>query len=90
MFDSRRRTKIKNNKIQHRRMELAFFSYVLQYRPRQQNVGPDTFTRAVFATNSDSLSSLQDLHEKLCHPAITQMLHFVRTKNLLFSTTDVK
>ena len=57
---------------------------------RQQNVGFDTLTRAVCATNSDSLSRLQDLHEKLCHPGITRMLHFVRTKNLPFSTTDVK
>ena len=48
------------------------------------------FTRVVCATNSDSLSSLQDLHEKLCYPGITKMLHFVRSQNLLLSTTDVK
>ena len=90
MFDSRRRTKIKNDKVQQWRIELASFSYVKQYRPGQQNLGPDTLTRAVCAMNSDSLSSLQDLHEKLCHPGITRMLHFVRTKNLPFSTTDVK
>ena len=71
MFDNRRRTKIKDDKVQQRRMKLASFSYVIQYRPGQQNVGPDTFTRAVCATNSDSLSSLQNLHEKLCHPGIT-------------------
>ena len=46
MFDSRRRTKIKNDKVQQWRMELASFSYVIQYRPGQQNVGPDTLTRA--------------------------------------------
>ena len=90
MFDSRRRTKIRNGKVQQWRMELDSFSYVMQYCPGQQNVGPDTFTRAVCATNLDSLSSLQDLHEKLCHPGVTQMFHFVRTKNLSFSTTDVK
>ena len=90
MFDIRRRTKIKNDKVQQWRMELASFSYVIQYRPGQQNVGPDTFTRAVCATNSDSLSSLQDLHEKFWDPGMTRTLHFVRTKNLPFSTTDVK
>ena len=90
MFDSRRRTKIKNDKVKQWRMELASFSYVIQYRLGQQNVGADTFARAVCATNSDSLSSLQDLYEKLCHPGITRILHFVRTKNLPFSTTDVK
>ena len=67
MLDSRRRTKIKNDKFQQWRMELASFSYVIQYRPGQQNVGPDTLTRAVCATNSDSLSRLKDLHEKLYH-----------------------
>ena len=48
MFDSRRRTRIKNNKVQQWRMELVSFSYVIQYRPGQQNVGPDTLTRAVW------------------------------------------
>ena len=90
MFDNRRRTKIKNDKVQQWRMELASFSYVIQYCPGQQNVGPDTFTRTVCVTNSDSLNSLQDLHEKFCHSGITRMLHFVRTKNLPFLTTDVK
>ena len=80
----------KNDKVQQWRIKLASFFYVIQYRPGQQNVGSDTFTRDVCATNSDSLSSLQDLHEKLCHLGITRMLHFVRTKNLPFSTTDVK
>ena len=61
MFDSRGRTKIKNDKVQQWRMKLASFTYVIKYRPGQQNVGPDTFTNAVCVTNSDSLSSLQDL-----------------------------
>ena len=33
MLDSRRRTKIKNDKIQQWRMKLASFSYVVKYRP---------------------------------------------------------
>ena len=51
MFDSRRRTKIKNDTVQQWRMKLASFSYVIQYCPGQQNVKSDTFTRAVCDTN---------------------------------------
>ena len=89
MFDNRHRTEIKNDKVQQS-IELASFSYVIRYCPKQQNVGPDTFTRVVCATNSDGLKSLQHLHKKLYHSGITRKLYFVRTKNLLFSTTDVK
>ena len=30
------------------------------------------------------------IHDNLCHPGITRMMHFVRTKNLPFSLDDVK
>ena len=89
MLDSRRRTKIKNDKIQQWRMELASFLYVVKYRPGQGNVGPDTLTRA-FRTSISSLRTLEEHHNQLCHPGITRLLHFVRTKNLSFSTTEVK
>ena len=46
MFDSRRRAKIKTDKVQLWRTELASYSNIIQYRPGQRNVGPDTFTRA--------------------------------------------
>ena len=88
MLNSRRRTKIKNDKIQQWRMELASFSYVIKYRPGQRNVGPDTLTRA-FSTSISSLRASEELHNQLCHP-ITRFLHFVRIKNLPFSTTEVK
>ena len=38
MFDSRRRSKIKNNKVQQWRMEFAFYSYKITYRPGKQNL----------------------------------------------------
>ena len=62
----------------------------MQYLPGQQNVGLGTFTRAVWAISSDSLDRYQDLLEQLYYLRITRMLHFVRTKNLSFLTTDVK
>ena len=71
-------------------MELAPFSYVIQYRPGQTNVGPDTFTRAYCSAVTMTSSTLQDIHDMLCHLGATRLLHFVHRKNLPFSTTDVK
>ena len=86
----RKRTKIKNNKIQGWRLELASFSYTIQYRPGIDNVGPDTFTRAFCASATESNSNLSDIHKQLSHPGVTRMLHFVRSKNLPYSTNEVK
>ena len=90
MLDKKRRTKIKNNKVQKWHMELALFSYVIKYRSGQRNVGPDLFTRALCTVSALTLNTLQDLHKNLCHPGISRLLHFARTKNLPFSTTDVQ
>ena len=88
-LDRRRCTKIKNDKIQQWRMELASFSYVIRYGPGKRNGGPDKLTLA-FSSSISSLRTLEELHNQLCHPGITRFLHFVRTKDLLFSTTEVK
>jgi len=88
MLDNRKRTKIKNNKIQLWRMELASFGYTIHYRPGKENVAPDTLTRAFCSAISPS--TLLDIHDGLCHPGVTRMLHFVRSRNLPFSTGDIK
>ena len=82
MLDSRKRTKIKNNKIQGWRLELASFSYTIKYRPGKDNVGPDTLTRVFCASSTSSPNKLSEIHDQLCHPGVTRLLHFVRTKNL--------
>lgn len=64
MFDNRKRTKVKNNKIQDWRLELASFSYTVQYRPGKDNVVPDSFTRA-FTASSVPTSKLSEIHESL-------------------------
>ena len=89
MFDNRKKTKIKNSKIQCWRMELAEFSYTILNRPGSDNIVPDALTRAFCATTL-SQKSLSDIHSCLCHPGVTRMLHFVKSKNLLFSTEEVK
>jgi transposase InsO family protein len=88
MLDNRRRTKIKNNKIQEWRMELASYSYSIKYRPGKENTGPDSFTRMF--CNAVDRNGLHDIHVNLCHPGVTRLLHYVRSKNLPYSTDDVK
>ena len=88
MFDSRKRTKIKNNKIQAWRLELGSFSYTLEYRPGKDNVAPDSFTRAFSASMSSN--NLEEIHIGLCHLGVTRMLHFIKSKNLPYSTEEVK
>jgi len=46
MFDNRKRTKVKNNKIQCWHVELASLSYDIMYRLGRENNAPDALTRA--------------------------------------------
>ena len=87
MFDNRKRTKIENNKIQTWRMELAEFSYAIKYREGKKNLVADSFTRAHCLALS---GNLDDIHMQLCHPGLTRLLHFIKTKNHPFSIEDVK
>ena len=89
MMDNRKRTKIKNNKILNWRLELALLSYSIQYRPGPKNVPADTLSRATCAALSNSYS-LEDIHAGLCHAGVTRLLHYVRSKNLPFSTVEVR
>ena len=88
MVDNRKRTKIKNSEIQCWRVELAEFSYTVSYRPGPDNVVPDALTRSYCATVSHT--NLTDIHRSLCHPGVTRMLHFVKSRNLPFTTEEVK
>ena len=68
-------------------MELAEFSYTIQYREECSNVVPDSFTRV----KCDSIfNNPEDIHAQLCHPGVTRLPHFVKTKNLPYSTDEVK
>ena len=78
----------KNDKISRWRVELSQFKYDIIYRPGKENVVADTFSR--IASISNSLQELYDIHEKLCHPGVTRLVHFVRFKNLPFSLDHVK
>ena len=90
MFDSRRRSKIKNNKIMGWRLDLASFSYTIRYRPGPKNVGPDTLSRAFCAALTNSECKLKILHQELCCPGVARLWHYVRQKNLPYSLDDVR
>ena len=33
---------------------------------------------------------MKDIHDALCHPGITRMIHFVHSKNLPYSVDEIK
>lgn len=88
MYDSKKHGKIKNDKILRWRTELSQYKFDIVYRPGSQNCAPDALSRAFCRSINGDL--LRKLHVDLCHPGITRMAHFVRTKNLPYSIDDVK
>ena len=69
-------------------LELSSYSYNISYRPGTENVPADTMSRA----NAVRVSTkdLEYIHSALCHPGITRLNHFVRSKNLLYSIDDIR
>ena len=59
------------------------------YRPGSENQVPDAFTR-FSASITNNTNDLLYLHEALCHPGVTRLMHFVKSKNLPYSIEDVK
>jgi hypothetical protein len=60
----------------------------VEYWPGKNNVAPDSFTHTFSALMSSK--NLEEIHIGLCHPGVTQKLHFVKSKNLPYSTEEVK
>ena len=89
MFDNKQKGKIKNDKIMRWRTELSCYRFDIVYRPGSENIPPDTLSRAYCAA-IPSFKSLSELHNSLCHPGVTRMFHFVRTRNLPYSIEDVR
>lgn len=89
MYDMKQNSKIKNDKIQRWRLELAAYHYDITYRPGRDNQAADTFSRNTCASVFDA-NKLRELHDSLCHPGITRMIHLVRSKNLPYSVDEIK
>ena len=88
MFEKRHKGRIKNDKIYRWRLDLACYSFDIRYCPGEENVSADTFSRVY--CSAISTNTLIDLHDSLCHPGVTRMYAFVRSRNLPFSVDDVK
>lgn len=86
MFDQYHSSKIKIEKILRWRLELAPYKYDIVYRPGKLNLAADALSRVCTMTES----KLQSLHEALCHPGVTRMWHWLRSKNLPYSIEQVK
>ena len=88
MFNQRHSGKIKNDKIYRWRLELSCYSFDIVYRPGDENIAPDTFSRVY--CSAISKESLYQIHNSLCHPGVTRMFAFIRSRNLPFSIEDVR
>ena len=88
MFEKKHKSRIKNDKINNWRIELSCYDFDIVYRPGKDNVAADTFSRVNCAVISSD--TLYQLHNALCHPGVTRMYAFVRSRNLPFSVDDVR
>ncbi|XP_046970401.1 uncharacterized protein LOC124537572 [Vanessa cardui] len=89
MFNQKHSSKIKNEKIERWRLELSSFKFEIIYRPGKDNTVADALSRVCAHINFDN-SKLKEIHELLCHPGVTRLAHWVRTKNLPYSINDIK
>ena len=89
MFDRRSRSKIKNNKILCWRIELSQYSYDIKHKPGNSNVAPDALSRIICSTIPFK-NRLLALHNSLGHPGFARMYHFVKCRNLPFTSEETK
>ena len=92
MFDKQHKNRIKNDKILRWRMELSCYNFDIVYRAGRDNITPDLFSRSYTycSVACRDQRSLAAIHDALCHPGVTRLLHFVKSKNLPYSVDDVK
>lgn len=88
MFDRTHCSKVKNDKIVRWRVELSNYHYDIVYRPGRLNEAADALSRSC-TMNSQQLS-LKQLHASLCHPGVSRLAHFVRSRNLPYSVDEVR
>ena len=90
MFDVKHPSKVKNDKIQRWRSELAPYDFSAIYKPGNKNAAADTFSPAISASVVSASVSLKSLHDSLCHHGIIRKWHYVKTKNLPYLFKKVK
>lgn len=88
MFEQHHSSKIKNEKIMRWRLDLSCYKFDIAYRPGKENAPADTLSRITAAI--DFKPDLKAIHNSLCHPGVTRMVHWIRAKNLPHSVEEVK
>ena len=88
MFDKSNRGKIKNNKIMLWRLELSQYHYEIRHKPGKENIASDALSRMCSTVNTTD--SLKELHFSLGHPGFTRMYHFIRVRNLPYTSEETK
>ena len=89
IFNKQKSGKVKNEKIERWRFELSEYVFDIVYRPGVDNAGPDTLSRISCAIDNN-IETLRGIHNSLCHPGVTRMVHFIRSRNLPYSIEEVK
>ena len=87
IFDMQHSSRIKNDKIMRWRLELSAFQFDIIYRPGKENIVADALSRVCGALTNESLYSM---HDALCHPGITRMFHWLRSRNLPYTLEEVR
>jgi len=88
MFDQNNRGKIKNTTIMVWRLELGQLNYSIRHRPGKDNGAPDAMSR--ICSSMSSVSQLQLLNDQLGHPGFARMYHFIRSRNLPYTSEETK
>jgi len=87
MFSQTNRGKIKNAKILSWRLELSRLHYDIRNKPGVYNVAPDALSRSCALA---PCMPLRQLHESLGHTGYARLYHFVRQRNLPYSSEETK
>ena len=88
MLDPKRLDKIKNSKLQLWRPELGNCDCHIEHRPGKRNVVANALSRV--PSIASFYLDFAKIHYQLCHPGISRLSHSERSKNLPFSTENVK
>ena len=81
IFSSRPKSKIKNGKITRWRLELAEYSFDIEYRPGSSNVVADSMSRIADCPRLDLKAKrdiILDVHSRLGHPGIEKTYKFMQ------------
>ena len=90
IFDKLHKNKLKNDKILRWRMEISCYDFDIVYKLGRDNIVPDILSRSYCDAANNDQRSLSTIHENLCHPGVTRLLHFVRSKNLPYAVDEVR